>query len=296
MASRLKRTAPLSVVLALLLGRFAIAADEVGSYILDYPAATQFVPPIDGFFDEVSSTIGRAGRRTFRHQPNGGYGLAIRDRVAGKNLLHLGADVGWYRVGDPVVAVANGVVRVAQQPAKKEQKQKKPAAVMEWGGVVAVEHRLPDDTYVTTIYGHLDPKLLVSRGDTVRANQPLGTIGATRVNGGYKPHLHFGVRDGRMAESGRALVQVNVNGQVATLKIREVTEESVLLTGAEELPDRVNIFVQDKTFELRKLDENFQVSADILWYVQPPDFSIVGYGLSTDGWRDPIAFLRDPRD
>jgi hypothetical protein len=66
------------------------------------------------------------------------------------------------------------------------------------------------------------------------------------------------------------------------------------LSGADQSFDRVNIHIQDKTFELRKVDGDFEVSADILNYLQPPEFAIVGYGLSTDGWRDPVAFLRDP--
>jgi murein DD-endopeptidase MepM/ murein hydrolase activator NlpD len=97
----------------------------------------------------------------------------------------------------------------------------------------------------------------VSRGEVVRANQPLGTIGATRVNGGYTPHLHFGVRDGRMAESGRVLAQMNINGQPVTLKILEATEKTLRLSGAGESPDLVNIHIQDKTFELRKNNGDF---------------------------------------
>jgi murein DD-endopeptidase MepM/ murein hydrolase activator NlpD len=290
-----KRLFPLVAILAAAATRAAGTDELPNTYVLEYPVATQFVPPIEGFFEEVASTIGRAGRRTFRHQPNGGYGLAIREKVDGKHLVHLGADVGWYRVGDPVVSAAEGVVRLVQRPELKDGKRpKKPAAGMQWGGVVAVEHHLPDDAYVTTVYGHLGPKLLVSVGDLVRAGQPLGTIGNARVNGGYKPHLHFGVRDGRMAENGRVLLQANVNGQVATLRIRDVTEKVVTLDDVKGVPDTVKIFVRDKAFELKRKDGRFEVAADILWHLQPPEFAIVGYGLSTNGWRDPVAFLRDP--
>jgi murein DD-endopeptidase MepM/ murein hydrolase activator NlpD len=98
------------------------------------------------------------------------------------------------------------------------------------GGVVAIEHRLATDEYVTTVYSHLDSKLLVSQGDIVRKGQPIGTIGATRVNGGYKPHLHFGVRRGRILEKGRPFIAVNVTGTPALFKIDDVTKENITLT------------------------------------------------------------------
>ena len=302
MPAHLNRT-PLRFIFIALYGcRLGIGADIVGSYVVDYPTAEHFVPPIEGFFEEVASTVGRVGRRTFRHQPNGGYGLAVRGRVGDKNLIHLGADVGWYRVGNPVMAVSDGVVRVVQQPQLKDRKSKEKktvqnqAPVLHWGGVVAIEHRLPDGRYVTSVYGHLDQKLLVSTGDVVKSGQPIGTIGNTRVNGGYKPHLHFGVRDGRMAEKGRELIPININGQNAILKIHDITEERLLVTGAEELPQRFNLSVGDKTFEVQNRGGTAQVLADILWHIQPPSFAIVGYGLSVEGWRDPVQFLRDPTE
>ena len=33
--------------------------------------------------------------------------------------------------------------------------------------------------------------------------------------------------------------------------------------------------------------------ARLLWLIERPDFAIVGYDLSKDHWRDPIAFLRE---
>src|SRR5262245_42753432 len=92
----------------------AFAADDVlDRYVLTYPAAEQFCPPVVGFFEEVQRTFDRVGARTIRHQPNGGYGLPVVDKVGDANLIHLGADVGFYRVGEPVYAVANGVVRLS---------------------------------------------------------------------------------------------------------------------------------------------------------------------------------------
>ena len=276
----------------------AAAEDGPERYVLEYPAAERFCPPIAGFFDEVQRTIDRVGSRTFRHQPNGGYGLPVVDRVGDAHLLHLGADVGWYRVGDPVFAVSDGVVRVSEGPPPKEDKEekkergKKPAE-LEWGNLVVIEHRLPDKSYVTTVYGHLANERLVAVGDLVRAGQQIGTIGNTRVNGGYKPHLHFGVRKGRMAEVGRLLLVAPLQGKMVQLRIAELREDAIVLSGADELPELLQLNIGERKFEIRNRSGKAEVTWEILSVVQPPEFSIVGYGLSTEGWHDPIAFLKE---
>jgi murein DD-endopeptidase MepM/ murein hydrolase activator NlpD len=268
-------------------------------YPLKFPAADEFCVPIAGFFDEVQRTMDRVGTHTFRHQPNGGYGLAVQDMADGKHLLHLGADVGWYRVGQPVCAIANGVVRVSEGRPKMIDDEKgrdsgkaKAPVKLAWGNVVAVEHQLADGSYVTSIYGHLDDRRQVKVGDFVKAGQPLGTIGNARVNGGYKPHLHLGLRAGRMAEVGRKLVLMSIEGKGQLLSIAEVRENTVVLSSAQELPGRLTIGQDGRVFELTKRDGKTEVAAAFLRYLPSPESAIAGYGLSTDGWLDPIAFLR----
>ena len=271
----------------------------VTDYPLEYPAADGFCAPVVGFFEEVERTIDRVGTHTFRHQPNGGYGLAVQDMADGRHLLHLGADVGWYRVGEPVCAIANGVVRVSEgrpKPADektsaKRDKAKQPVKLA-WGNVVAVEHRLADGSYVTSIYGHLDDDRQVKVGDVVKLGQVLGKIGNTRANGGYKPHLHLGLREGRMAEVGRKLVLISPEGTGRLLSITHVRDKTVVITSTQELPDRITAGVEGSTFELTKRDGKAEVAAALLRYLPSPEFSIVGYGLSTDGWIDPISFLK----
>ncbi len=275
--------------------RPVVAAESAERYVLSYPAAEQFCPPVDGFFDEVQRTIGRDGYRTFRHQPNGGYGLPVVDKVGDVRLLHLGADVGWYRVGDPVFAVADGVVRVSEGPPKEDgDKKRKPAKTMAWGNLVVLEHRLPDGKYATSIYGHLATERLVNVGDTVRAGQQIGMIGTTRVNGGYKPHLHLGVREGRMAQVGRKLVLMSTEGKLLSLEIAELKEkeEVIVLKGGADLPAWLQMGASGRKFEITQRGESAEVSAGVLSYVPSPEFAIVGYGLSTDGWLDPITFLK----
>jgi murein DD-endopeptidase MepM/ murein hydrolase activator NlpD len=276
------------------LGLKPVVAEETpGRYVLSYPAADRFCPPVDGFFEEVQRTIDRARGHTFRHQPNGGYGLPVVDKVGDAHLLHLGADVGFYRIGEPVYAVANGVVRMSQGPAMDEVKKAlKLAKTQAWGNLVVLEHRLPDDKYATTIYGHLANERLVNVGDVVQAGQQIGTIGTTRVNGGYKPHLHLGVREGRMAAVGRKLLVMTMDGKPTQFEIAELRDESIVLTGARVLPDQLQMGLDGRRFKISKHDDKAEVNAAFLSYVPSPEFMIVGYGLSTDGWLDPIAFLK----
>jgi murein DD-endopeptidase MepM/ murein hydrolase activator NlpD len=286
----------LAVLLLSLVWRTVAADESSARYVLSYPAAEQFCPPVDGFFDEVQRTVDRVKSRTFRHQPNGGYGLAVVDQIGDAHLLHLGADVGWYRVGDPVFAVANGVVRVSEGPPKEDTNKKKPKAPrkLEWGNVVVIEHRLADGKYATTIYGHLANERLVKVGDVVRAGQQIGMIGTTQVNGGYKPHLHLGVRTGRMAEVGRKLVFMTTEGTGLSLEIAELKEKEgvVVLKGGAALPASLQMGADGRRFDITRSGDNVEVSAALLSYVPSPEFAIVGYGLSTDGWLDPIAFLK----
>ncbi len=96
-----------------------LSGDEVTTaerYVLDYPVAQQFCLPVETYVDDVTQTIQKVGGRTIRHQLNGGYGLPIVIMVGNQNLLHLGSDVAWHRVGTPVFAIADGVVRVSQGP------------------------------------------------------------------------------------------------------------------------------------------------------------------------------------
>src|SRR4051794_14853756 len=154
------------VVIAIVCGGFSsrLRADEktAAKYPLSYPPAQQFCPPTEGFFEEVERTVDRVGTHTFRHQPNGGYGLPVVDKVGGSNLIHLGADVGFYRVREPVYAVAAGIVRLSQGETevrsveggggkadgkaaspRASAREKGTARKLEWGNVVVIEHQLP---------------------------------------------------------------------------------------------------------------------------------------------------------
>ncbi len=292
-------------VIAIACGGLAsrVLADEesVAKYPLSYPPAQQFCPPTEGFFEEVQRTVDRVGTHTFRHQPNGGYGLPVVDKVGDANLIHLGADVGFYRVGEPVYAVATGVVRLSQGPTTNASKSKtkdgaktgpQKSPILEWGNVVVIEHQLADGKYATTIYGHLANERLVKAGDIVQAGQQIGTVGTTRVNGGYKPHLHLGVRAGRMAEVGRKLLLMMTDGHATQMQITALGDDKIEISGATNLPAELVMGLDGRKIAVEKQGDNVTLDAAFLYYVPVPDFLIVGYGLSTEGWLDPIDFLK----
>jgi hypothetical protein len=116
-----------------------------------------------------------------------GEGLVIRHGYCTENTWynpgwwHTGED--WYTTdgdagGVPVVSIAPGVVVFAGSEYP--------------GRVVIIEHDSPAGA-LYSMYGHLDPALLVARGDRVDGGAVLGTI-LRRTDGRAPSHLHFEVR------------------------------------------------------------------------------------------------------
>ena len=126
----------------------------------------------------------------------------------------------------------------------------------------------------------------------MQAGQQIGTLGATRVNGGYKPHLHLGVRAGRTAEVGRKLLLMTLDGHATEMQITAVHDDKIEVTGATNLPAELVMGLDGRKIAVEKQGDKATLDAAFLYYVPAPDFLIVGYGLSTDGWLDPIDFLK----
>jgi murein DD-endopeptidase MepM/ murein hydrolase activator NlpD len=87
-------------------------------------------------------------------------------------------------LGDPVYAVADGIVTLAANVRTG------------WGNVVLTRHAYRDATsgkvkYIDTLNGHLD-KILVRVGQSIKRGQQIGTIGSNF--GMYPAHLHFEMR------------------------------------------------------------------------------------------------------
>lgn len=82
-------------------------------------------------------------------------------------------------LGDPVFAVADGLVVYAGEPSDG------------WGKIAVLAHREPDGRLVQSMYAHLD-QLAVGWGMLVGRGTRLGTVGTANDN--YPAHLHFEIR------------------------------------------------------------------------------------------------------
>jgi uncharacterized protein YgiM (DUF1202 family) len=91
--------------------------------------------------------------------------------------LHTGVDIGAV-TGTPIYAAGDGTVEF-QQDREKEG----------YGRLTVLRH----DNGLVTYYAHQD-KMLVKRGDKVKAGDVIGYVGNTGLSTG--PHLHFEVRTG----------------------------------------------------------------------------------------------------
>jgi hypothetical protein len=123
MASSRFLSVALLLLFALTKGAFVSAADPPQGaavppekYVLNYPSALQFCPPVESYFDDVNQTIQDIRGHLIRHPLGGGYGLPVVLMIGDRHLLHLGADVSWMRPGAPVYAIGNGVVRISMSP------------------------------------------------------------------------------------------------------------------------------------------------------------------------------------
>jgi murein DD-endopeptidase MepM/ murein hydrolase activator NlpD len=165
-----------------------------------------------------------------------------------------------------------------------------------WGNLIVIEHKLPDGTYATSIYGHLANRRSVETGDIVQAGQVIGTVAKSKLeNGGYDPHLHFAVREGRIWEPSGELLSLRVNGKPAAVKIVDLSETEVQVEVPESVSDNFQMTIGHQTIACTTRDGKHFLPAGALNVFEPREFSIVGYGLTTDGFLDPTLFLQQMR-
>ena len=107
--------------------------------------------------------------------------------------FHTGLDIGDYSqeiYGEPVVAAADGTVAMVSEDWTPGRG---------YGMYLVIEH----ENGFATLYGHLSA-IDVEEGDTVKAGEQIGQIGATGFATG--PHLHFEVRrDGQHTDPAEYL-------------------------------------------------------------------------------------------
>lgn len=99
-------------------------------------------------------------------------------------------------LGDPVYAVADGLVLYAGEPSES------------WGLTVIVAHRTLDGRQLHSMYAHLDA-INVAMGSLVGRGMRVGTVGTG--NGHYPAHLHFEMRESHHVDIGRGYLAEPLN-------------------------------------------------------------------------------------
>jgi Tol biopolymer transport system component len=100
---------------------------------------------------------------------------------------HLGEDwnkgAGEDDANESVHSIASGEVRYSKDSGQA------------WGRVVIIQHKLPDNSYIYSMYGHLNSKDAIIEGSFVNIGDIIGTI-RPGVNKPFKmsAHLHFEIR------------------------------------------------------------------------------------------------------
>jgi hypothetical protein len=85
---------------------------------------------------------------------------------------------------------------------------------------------------------------------------------------------------------------MTTDGHATQMQITALHDDKIEISGATNLPAELVMGLDGRRFAVEKHDDKATIDAAFLSYVPAPDFLIVGYGLSTDGWFDPIDFLR----
>jgi murein DD-endopeptidase MepM/ murein hydrolase activator NlpD len=147
-------------------------------------AAVDVKNPV-GFDNFIFSQITEKGARV-------GYGGVFENRSwyqrsdvfgSGEEIrnLHIGLDL-WCEAGIAVVCPIDGVIHSFQNNDK----------FLDYGPTIILEHTIEGLTFYS-LYGHLSVESLKDKrvGQRIYKDEEFGSIGASSVNGGWPPHLHF---------------------------------------------------------------------------------------------------------
>lgn len=106
--------------------------------------------------------------------------------------IHIGLDL-WCDAGTEVLAPLDGTVHSFQDN----------EGFGNYGPTIILEHMFADKTFYT-LYGHLSRPSIknLAFGQIVEAGDKIGTLGSSKVNGDYAPHLHFQIINDLQGKSG----------------------------------------------------------------------------------------------
>jgi len=168
-----------SKILKILLA-VAIFATIGATAVSAYATADSFRNPLDSYI----STENRFGQYLW------------------SSLYHAGEDLQAVPK-TPVYPIAKGIVTVSK------------TGVTDYGQLLAIEHTLPDGSKMESFYGHLSKrdgyKMVVAGTEITDLTKPIGYIGYSDENGGYGPHLHYGIVKGGYDKTWRYWGRVSLS-------------------------------------------------------------------------------------
>jgi murein DD-endopeptidase MepM/ murein hydrolase activator NlpD len=114
------------------------------------------------------------------------------ERTSSPREIHIGLDL-WCDAGTEVLAPLDGTVHSFQDN----------EGFGNYGPTIILEHIFGESTFYT-LYGHLSRPSIknLAFGQIVEAGDKIGTLGSSKVNGDYAPHLHFQVIKDLQGNSG----------------------------------------------------------------------------------------------
>lgn len=139
-------------------------------------------------------------------------------------------------LGDPVYAIANGLVIFTGEPSPG------------WGKMVILAHRTEDGRILHSMYAHLD-SILATYGNYVARGSEIGTVGT--ANNNYLAHLHLEMReaDGISPQAGYTSFKfdrLDPEKTIATLRgaspdelsppVLKIVQDEIRKIKSEELP------------------------------------------------------------
>lgn len=158
---------------------------------VEIPSATAIKTAIDEYVSGKKAKIAFGGYNEKRNL----YKRSIifnNDKSSSPRDIHIGLDL-WVEPGTAVLAPLDGTVHSFQDN----------EGLGNYGPTIILEHDMGERTFYT-LYGHLTRQCLkkLSFGQIVEAGDKIGTVGSSKVNGEYAPHLHFQVIDDLQGNSG----------------------------------------------------------------------------------------------
>ena len=150
----------------------------------NFERINDFQKTIDGLLEDNNALFGIGGYGEVRpfyttdaYKVEGNSGAQWR-------TVHLGIDV-WTLAGTPVHSPYDGIIYSAENNEGE----------CNYGPTIILQHKISDDLFFYTLYGHLSLESLVGikKGMSIKKGQKIATIGPPPINGNWPPHLHFQV-------------------------------------------------------------------------------------------------------